>query len=205
MGLKPGLPRTLPIHKIIIDRIVICPKAPETVTILLSLASETRMKTTSSISVFKTFRISSLTLSSDSNCKLNSHADTCVLGKNAYIVLDHDRAVDIIRYDKSNGTTAKNMKSISSVLAYDNQATRKMTILVVHHAIHVPTMESNLLCSVQVWMNDVKVDELTENPMDITHAISCKDGDGIQVTIQLDDCLTGESTSADPNPTFELQ
>ena len=81
------------------------------------------------------------------------------------------------------------MKTISGALAYDNQATGKMTIVVVHQAIHIPTMESNLLCPMQVQMNDVKVDEtpkfLAENPPDITHAISSKDADGIQVTIPL--------------------
>ena len=147
------------------------------------------MKTASCIRIFKTFWISSLTFSTDSNCKLDSHADTCVLGKNAYIFLDHDQAVDIIGYDRSKGTTVKNMKTISGPLAYDNQATGKMTILAVHQAIHIPTMESNLLCPMQVRMNDVKVDEtpkfLTKNPTDIMHAISSKDGDGIKVTIPL--------------------
>ena len=81
------------------------------------------------------------------------------------------------------------MKSVSGALAYDDQATGKTTILVVHQAIHIPTMGSNLLCPMQVWMNDVRVDEtpkvLTENPTDITHASSGKDADGIQVTIPL--------------------
>ena len=81
------------------------------------------------------------------------------------------------------------MKTVSSALAYDDQANGKTTILVVHHVIHMPTMESNLLCPMHVWMNDVKVDEtlkfLTENPTDMTHAISGKDADGIQVTIRL--------------------
>ena len=85
--------------------------------------------------------------------------------------------------------TAKTMKTISGALAYDDQVTGKMTILGVHQVIHVPTMERNLLCPMQVQMNDVKVDEtpkfLTMNPTDITHAISGKDGDGIQVTIPL--------------------
>ena len=108
---------------------------------------------------FQTFQISSLTFSLDSNCELNSHADTCVLVKNAYIFLDYDRAVDIIGYVRSKGTSAKKMKTISSALVYDDHTTGKMTIIVVHQAIHVPTMESNLLIPVQVWMNDVKVDE----------------------------------------------
>ena len=85
--------------------------------------------------------------------------------------------------------TVKNMKTISSALAYDDQATGKMTILVVHQAIHMPTMESNLLCPMQVWMNDVNVDEtpkfLTKNLTDIMHAISGKGVVGIQVTMPL--------------------
>ena len=120
----------------------------------------------------------------DSNCELDSHADTCVLGKNAYIFLDHDQAIDIIGYDRSKGTTVKNMKTVSGALAYDDQATRKTTILVVHQTIHVSTMASNLLCPMQVQMNDVKVEEtpkvLTKNPTDKMHAITSKGG---QVTI----------------------
>ena len=81
------------------------------------------------------------------------------------------------------------MKTVSSALAYDDQTSGRTTILVVHQAIHVPTMGSNLLCPMEVWMNDFKVDEtlkfLTKNPTDIMHAISGKDADGIQVTIQL--------------------
>ena len=147
------------------------------------------MKTPSCISVFKTFQISSFAFSLDSNCELDSHADTCVLGKNAYIFLDHDQAVDSIGYDRSKGTSVKNMKTVSSALAYDDQTSGRTTILVVHQIIHVPTMGSNLLCPMEVWMNDFKVDEtlkfLTKNPTDIMHAISGKDADGIQVTIQL--------------------
>ena len=64
-----------------------------------------------------------------------------------------------------------------------------MTILVVHQAIRIQTTESNLLCPMQVQMNDIKVDKtlkvFTENPTDIMHAISSKNGDGIQVPIPL--------------------
>ena len=51
------------------------------------------------------------------------------------------------------------MKTVSGAPAYNDQATGKTTILFVHQAIHVPTMESNLLFPMQVWMNDVKVDK----------------------------------------------
>ena len=62
-----------------------------------------------------------------------------------------------------------------------------ISILVVHQAVRIPTMGSNLLCPMQVLLNDVKEDEtpkfLTKNPTDMTHAISGKDADVIQVTI----------------------
>ena len=109
-----------------------------------------------------------------------------------------------------------NMKTVSSALAYDDQAAGKTTILVVHQAIHIITMGSNSLCPMQVWMNDVKVDKtpkfLTENPTDITHAVSGKDADGIQVTIPLSlkgvssYFLTRKSTEEEFNscPQFDL-
>ena len=85
--------------------------------------------------------------------------------------------------------TTKNMTTVSGALAYDDHVTGKITILVVHQVIHVATMESNLLCPMQVRMNDVKVDKgqkvLTENPADIMHAISGKNLDDIQMTIPL--------------------
>ena len=50
-------------------------------------------------------------------------------------------------------------------------------IIVLHQAIHVPTMDSNLNCPMKVRMNDVKLDDkpkfLTEDPTDESYAISC--------------------------------
>ena len=44
---------------------------------------------------------------------LDIHADTCVLGKHAHIFMDHERSVNIVGYDKSKGTLARNMKTVS--------------------------------------------------------------------------------------------
>ena len=89
--------------------------------------------------------LDSLTFNSESNCELDSHADTCELGKHAHILMDHGKAVNIVRYDKSKGTLVNNIKTVSGALAYDNPTSGKTVIIVVHQAIHVPTMDCNLI------------------------------------------------------------
>ena len=61
-------------------------------------------------------------------------------------------------------------------------------IIVVHQAIHVPTMDNNVVCLMQVLrMNYVKLDDklkfLTEDPTDESHAISCDENMGTLVNI----------------------
>ena len=62
-------------------------------------------------------------------------------------------------------------------------------IIVFHQAIHVPTMDCNLICQMPVRMNDVKLDDkpkfLTEDPKDESHAISCEDNMATLVNITL--------------------
>ena len=76
-----------------------------------------------------TSRVGSLTFNSESNCDLDNHADTCVLGKYAHIFMDHERSVNIVGYDKSNGTLANNMKTVSGVLSYDNPTSGTTVII----------------------------------------------------------------------------
>ena len=110
-----------------------------------------------------------------------------MLGKHAHIFMDHDRSVDIVGYNKSKGTLATNMKTVSGALAYDNPTSGTTVIIVLHQAIHVPTMDWNLICLMQVRMNDVKLDDkpkfLTEDPTDVSHVISCEDNMGNLVNI----------------------
>ena len=123
----------------------------------------------------------------------------CV-GKHAHIFMDHGKAVNIVGYDKSKGTLANNMKTVSGVRAYDNP-TGMTVIIVVYQEIHVPTMDCNLafhtptmdcnfICPMQLRMNDVKLDDkpkfLTEDPTDESHAISCEDNNGTIVNITLE-------------------
>ena len=93
--------------------------------------------------------------------------------------MNHGKAVNIVGYDKSKGTLANNMKTATGALADDNPTSGTTVIIVVHQAIHVPTIDCNLICPMQARMNDVKLDDrpkfLTEDPTDESHAISCED------------------------------
>ena len=40
----------------------------------------------------------------ETTLELDSHADTCVLGRDALIILDYQRLVNVVGYDESLGT-----------------------------------------------------------------------------------------------------
>jgi hypothetical protein len=79
--------------------------------------------------------------------ELNSHADTCVLGPDALILLDYDRPVIVKGYDPSLGT--KTYATVSGALAYDEPVTGKVYHLVINQAIHIPHLDHHLLCLMQ--------------------------------------------------------
>ena len=66
-------------------------------------------------------------------------------------------------------------KTVSAAIAYDDPATGETVILIVHQAIYLPGIGHNLVCPMQMRLNDVKVDELPKflspTPTDKTHAL----------------------------------
>ena len=109
--------------------------------------------------------------------ELNSHADTCILGRHALITLDHNRPVAVMGYNESLGT--KTYKTVSGVVAYTDPKTRRMLHLIINQAIHVPHLDHHLLCPMQCRVNDVIVDKtpkfLAIKPTDQTHALTVPD------------------------------
>ena len=113
----------------------------------------------------------------DTHSELDSHADTCVVGKHALIIADFDRPVNVTGFN--NKISTLQAKTVSAVVAYDDPMTGETIILIIHQAIYIPSMENNLLCPMQMRLNDVKISEipkfLTERPADDTHAISVRE------------------------------
>jgi hypothetical protein len=126
-----------------------------------------------------------------SRTEMDNHADTCVVGQECLVFHDFDRPVNVAGFDTSLGTV-KNRSVVSAAVAYDDPTTGEVIMLVVHQAIYIPTMDHNLLCPMQIRMNDHLVDEcpkfLHPRPNDDTHAIKFSDTSedpGYRIPLQL--------------------
>ncbi len=96
-------------------------------------------------------RVSSLAQwqASETWVELDSLVNTCVVGKNALILHDYDRPVNVTGYDQSEGTIASNMRMVSAALAYDDPVVGSTRIIVINQAIEIPHLDVHccVLCS----------------------------------------------------------
>ena len=108
-----------------------------------------------------------------SRTDLDSHADTCVVGANSLVMHDYECPVKETGYDVMDGY--KTCKTVTATLTYNDPSDGTPIILVVQQAIHIPRLQHNLLCPMQLRLNDAGVNEvpkfLTKDPTDETHAI----------------------------------
>jgi hypothetical protein len=90
---------------------------------------------------------SKISSTGETTLELDSHADTCVLGRDALTFLDFDQAVVVKEYDPSLGT--KTYATVSGALAYDDPLTGKVYHIVINQAMHIPHVDHHLLCPMQ--------------------------------------------------------
>ena len=62
-----------------------------------------------------------------SRVELDSHADTCVIGKNAMIIYDHRRRVSVTGYDPKAGSNL--YRIVSAAVAYDDPHSGETSIV----------------------------------------------------------------------------
>jgi hypothetical protein len=124
---------------------------------------------------------------SKTTLELDSHADTCILGRHALITLDYNRPVSIIGYDEALGTGV--YPTVTGAVAYTNPLTGRTLHLVINQAIHILHIDHHPHCPMQCRVNDVLVDEmpkfLAQRPTDQTHALTLTDPDDPLRTIIL--------------------
>jgi hypothetical protein len=115
----------------------------------------------------------------ETTLELDSHADTCVLGRDALIILDYIRPVSVVGYDESFGSNT--YQTVSGVVAYDDPQTGRMLHLIINQAIQIPHLDHHLLCPMQCRVNDVIINDLPKflatDPTDQTHALTLTDPD----------------------------
>ena len=83
-----------------------------------------------------------------SRTELDSHADVTVLGKNVLVLTDFDRPVTVTGYDPAS-PSLPNVKTVGAAVAYDDPKTGQTIMLTINQALHIPTLEHNLLCPMQ--------------------------------------------------------
>jgi len=82
--------------------------------------------------------------------ELDSHADACALGKNALVTHGCERPVEVTGCDKSHGS--KTCQTVSGVVGV--MADGHLQLLHVHQAVHMPNPNNNLLCPMQLRLNN---------------------------------------------------
>ena len=109
--------------------------------------------------------------------ELDNHADTCVVGNDtALLIHDFERPVRVFGYDGRQDNSTVN-KTVTGVLGYTSPKDGNSYMLVIHQAILVPHLKSNLLGTMQmrdngIWVNN-EPKHLTPNPTDEHHCIYC--------------------------------
>jgi len=152
------------------------------------------VRTARSIAINPVCRVSSMTTSKiDMLLELDSHADTCVLGRNALVILDYQKIVHVTGFNPLLGTVPYRL--VSGVVGYFHPHTHRRYHLVIHQAIHVPTLEYNLLNPNQLRVNGVTLNHvpkfLLTNPSEDDRTLIVADPENVSVTLSLPLMLRG--------------
>ena len=94
-----------------------------------------------------------------SRCELDSHADTCCFGSNAYVFAVSDRTVDVSPFLSDLGMVNA-VQIASCAVAVDDPLTYTTLIFVFHQSLYFgDRLQNHLLCPNQLRMNGVIVNE----------------------------------------------
>ena len=99
----------------------------------------------------------------ETSLELDSHADTCCVGKDALIIYDYDRPVTVSGYDPELGS--RDFKTVSAVLEYTHPMTGHKYHLVIHQAILIPNLDHHLLRPMQCRMNAIVINNVPRSVM----------------------------------------
>lgn len=133
-------------------------------------------------------RISNVILTSEEmkngcRCGIDTHADTCVVGKHAHIISQvHGKSVQAEPFSPSLGALS-DLPIVHAAVAYDDLINGTTTILEANHSIYVSDMEHCLLCPDQVREAGIRVD-LTPTKYDPDSPFFLQWPDGFTIPLQ---------------------
>ena len=122
-----------------------------------------------------------------SRAELDSHADTCVVGKHCLVIRDWDRPVDVYGWNPKDGKRV--CQTVTAVVSYVRPDNGQLVNLVIHQAIHCPHLDHHLLSPFQLRCNGIIVNEtqklFVDDPSQVDHVLICKEEDGERLVVPL--------------------
>jgi hypothetical protein len=107
---------------------------------------------------------------------LDSHADFCVCVKEVLVFNDFNSEVTVTGWDPEGET--QSLRILSAALGYTIPQAWKTVLLIVYKSILSPTLNHNLLSTMQLRLHDVIVNETTKfqslNITNLSHSISVR-------------------------------
>ena len=106
--------------------------------------------------------------------ELDSHADSPVVGKNVVILESLNKSVTVSGFSSEIGKPIR-VKVVNAAVAYDCDITGETHIMVLYNALHIPSMENNLVPPFAMRLAGLKVNEcpkfLAKNPTIEHHSV----------------------------------
>ena len=111
------------------------------------------------VTTLRSSNISQLKVKGDMYCELDSHADTCSFGPDAYLVQDTGQTISVTGFLENLGTV-NNVRIVTAAVAYDCPDTSQTYILFFQHqALYFPKLDKHLICPAQLRSNNVIVND----------------------------------------------
>ena len=124
----------------------------------------------------------------DPRTELDSHANMIVLGKNSFVFESTGKTCNVQPFSSDLGM-ATNVPIVDGALAYDCPYTGQVYILLVRNALHIPSMDHNLVPPFIMRAGGVHVNDVPkihcESPEIEDHSISFE-GTELLIPLQLD-------------------
>ena len=116
-----------------------------------------------------------LDIQDDPRTELDSHADSPVVGRNVHILEDTGKTANVSGFTKDLGK-CMSVPIVTAAVAYDNEYTGETSILIIHNALHMTSMEHNLIPPFVIRLAGAQVNEepkcLAHTPTVDHHSIS---------------------------------
>jgi hypothetical protein len=115
---------------------------------------------------------------------LDSHAYCCVCGKEVLVFNDFDREFTVTGWDPEGET--QSLIIVSAAMGYTIPQSGQTVLLNAHQSIFSPSLNHNLLSTMQMRLHDVIVNETPKfqslNPTKLSHSISVR-GDNVKYVL----------------------